>query len=100
MATLVTGTSRKARHSSSSKLTTDISAGTTMPEPRSAAMTPNNWLRLPTAHTVGRAPPRSICVVACQPPSSVGGACRTVSWIPRAAQSRRAAITRRCTVFT
>ena len=100
MATLVTGTSRKARHSSSSKLTTDISPGTSTPAARRAAMTPNSWLRLPTPHAVGRGPRRRIRVMASQPPSSVIAACRTVTAIPLATQSRRAALTRRCTVST
>ena len=38
--------------------------------------------------------------MASQPPSSVIAACRTVTAIPLAAQSRRAALTRRWTVST
>ncbi len=53
IATLDTATSRNARHSSSSKLSTDIAPGTATPAWRSAASTPNNWLMLPTAHAVG-----------------------------------------------
>src|SRR2546429_108671 len=63
-------------------------------------MTPNSWLRLPTPHAVGRGPRRRIRVMASQPPSSVIAACRTVSALPLAAQRRRAALTRRCTVST
>ena len=98
MATLVTGTSRNARHSSSSKLTTDICPGASTPAARSAAITPNSWLRLPTPHAVGRisaGPRRRICVIASQPPCSVIAACRVVTAIPLAAHSRRAALTRR-----
>src|SRR5262249_51744740 len=100
MATLATGTSRNARHSSSSKLTTDICAGTPMPDWRRAASTPNNWFRLPTPQAVGMAARPGSRVTARQPPSSVGASWRTVSWIPRAAHIRRAALTRRCTVST
>jgi hypothetical protein len=100
METLVTGTSRNARHSSSSKLTTETSPGTGAPASRSAASTPNNWLMLPTPKAVGSWPVRSKRLVMSQPPSSVAGACRIATDRPLAAQCRRAAPTRRCTVST
>src|SRR5260370_31144640 len=47
MATLLTRPSRNARHSSSSKLTTETSPGTRAPPSRNPASTPTTWLLLP-----------------------------------------------------
>ncbi len=92
MQTLVTGTSRKARHSSSSKLTTETSPGTATCASRSAASTPNSWSMLPTPQAVGSGPAAAGAWSLSQPPSSVAGACRIVTARPSAAQCRRAAV--------